>query len=142
MNKESIRFVQRLANYCKALDDLKEDVELASEKDLSKLEKKGVIQSFEYVHELAWKVLKDFLEFVGETGIIGSRDAFELAFQRNLITQAEELLEGVKDRNLTVHTYNQETADKIFGNIVNKYYAAFEEVRESLLKEKKKRGID
>ena len=141
MAQQDTRFVQRLANYSLALDGLKGEIDLASQRELSDLEKKGVIQSFEYVHELAWVVLKDFFEFTGETNIMGSRDAFELAFQRNLITQAQALLQGIKDRNLTVHTYNQKIANRIFQNILNTYYGAFEEVRTAILEEKKKRGL-
>lgn len=141
MKKKDIRWIQRLDNYCKALDGLKREVELASKKTLSDLEKKGVIKSFEYVHELSWNVLKDFLEFTGETRIMGSRDAFQLAFQRQMIVQGDHLMAGIKDRNLTVHAYNEETANKIFRNIVDKYYGAFEEIRSVLLQEKRERGM-
>ena len=47
-----IRWIQRFDNYKKALLQLKNAVELSSQRDLSMLEKQGLIQSFEYVHEL------------------------------------------------------------------------------------------
>ena len=41
MSKKDIRWIQRLNNYCAALDGLKEEVELSSERTLSFLEKKA-----------------------------------------------------------------------------------------------------
>ncbi|HLA35113.1 MAG TPA: nucleotidyltransferase substrate binding protein, partial [Rhodocyclaceae bacterium] len=60
---DDIRWKQRFGNYSKAFHELKESVELANDRPLTKLEKQGVIQGFEYSHELAWNLLKDYLEF-------------------------------------------------------------------------------
>lgn len=70
-----IRWIQRFNNYKKALAGLQEASVLADERELSKLEKQGVIQGFEFTHELAWKTLKDFLESRGQQDIYGSKDA-------------------------------------------------------------------
>jgi len=123
-----IRWIQRFNNYEKALNDLKTEVQLSYSKELSDLEQKGVIQSFEIVHELAWNVLKDYFGEQGDA-VHGSRDAFRLAFKRGLVTEGEVLLRSIKSRNKTVHTYNAETAQEIFGEIVNEYYSVFEELR-------------
>lgn len=82
---EDIRWKQRFSNYHKALQTLAEAIELAQQRPLSKLEKQGLIQCFEFTHELGWKVLKDFLESKGYTGLIGSRDATRTAFQNALM---------------------------------------------------------
>jgi hypothetical protein len=58
---EDIRWKQRLANYRKALKTLTDAVELSRQRPLSDLEKQGLIQGFEFTHELAWNVLKDYL---------------------------------------------------------------------------------
>ena len=63
--KEQIRYKQRLENFAKALSNLNEAVELASERPLSKLEQQGLLKSFEFTYELAWKSMKDYLEFQG-----------------------------------------------------------------------------
>lgn len=60
---QDIRWIQRLDNYKKALDQLNEGFNITKARELNNLEKQGLIQSFEYSHELAWKVLKDFLEY-------------------------------------------------------------------------------
>lgn len=141
MNEQDIRWVQRFNNYQTALARLAEAVELVSERELSELEKEGVIQRFEYTQELAGNVVKDFYESQGYTGIRGSRDAFNRAFENDLITQGEALLQSVQSRNATSHAYSEEKATAIFRDVVNKYYAAFEELKEALLAEKTKRGL-
>ena len=100
-----------------------------------------MIQGFEIIHELAWKVIKDFFAIQGETGIYGSRDAFQLAFKNGLIKNGSVFMESIKSRNLTSHTYDEKISDEIVFDIINKYYDAFEELRESMLDEKVKREL-
>ena len=140
MNKQDIRWIQRLDSYCKALDELKGEVELKSQRELSDLEKKGVIQSFEIVQELSWLLIKDFYESIGKPNIQGSSDAFQLAFKRGLVKNPS-LMETIESRNKTSHTYKEKVAEKIFYDIIEKYYDAFEELRKALLKEKEERNL-
>lgn len=70
-----VRWVQRLDNFIRALAQLRYGVELLQERKLSILEEQGIIQAFEYNHELAWSLLKDYLsEYGGLVDLIGSRD--------------------------------------------------------------------
>lgn len=69
--EKDIRWIQRFNNYLWAFSELEKAVVLAKSRDLSNLEKQGLIQGFEYTHELAWKVLKDYLSFQGIQGLIG-----------------------------------------------------------------------
>lgn len=126
-----IRWQQRFDNYCKAFLELKEAVDLARQRPLSKLEKQGAIQGFEYTHELAWNVLKDYLEYQGIIGLIGSRDTARTAFQRGLIADGEIWMEMIKSRNLTSHAYDRATADNIFSAIVERFFAEFEQLRDN-----------
>lgn len=82
--------------------------------------------------------MRDFYISKGETEIHGSRDAFRMAFERGLIGSGTQLLESVRSRQLTIHTYNEETADEIYNDIINKYYSAYRELYESFEKEKGK----
>lgn len=136
-----IRWVQRLSNFKKAFRQLELAVELATEQDLSDLEKEGLIQRFEYTQELAWQTLKDFFEFLGESGIHGSRDAFQLAAKRGLVNNGEVLMASIKSRNKTVHTYNEETANEIFHEVVDQYYQAFSELKTTLEQEQETRKL-
>ncbi len=119
---DDIRWKQRLDNYSKALAQLTRFIEKG---ELNEFEQQGLIQCFEYTYELAWNCIKDLFEAQGEVGIIGSRDAFRLAFKRGLIENGELWMEMIKSRVLTSHTYNEDVADDISTKIVTQYYAEF-----------------
>jgi len=136
--KSDIRWIQRLSNYRKALDNLREAINISEKRELNKLEKQGFIQAFEYTYELAWLTIKDFYQSKGEVNIQGSKDAFRMAFERGLVEKGAYLLEAVKSRQLTSHTYNEDTADEIYVAIKNKYAAAFIEISQNLEIEKEK----
>jgi nucleotidyltransferase substrate binding protein (TIGR01987 family) len=129
---EDIRWKQRLQNYIAALKTLKDAVTLASSRELSNLEKQGLIQSFEYTHELAWTVIKDYFQFQGNMHISGSRDAAREAFQKGLITKGEAWMDMIKSRNQTSHTYNQSTADEISKKICQDYIQQFIELENKM----------
>jgi nucleotidyltransferase substrate binding protein (TIGR01987 family) len=137
-NKE-IRWKQRFNSFKKAMDNLLEVIEIATIRELNKFEKQGLIQAFEYNYELAWKTVKDFYEAQGETDIQGSRDAFTLAFNRGLVKNCgTALIESIRSRQLSSHTYNEETAEEVYNDVINKYYDAFKELFDSLSKEMNK----
>jgi nucleotidyltransferase substrate binding protein (TIGR01987 family) len=100
-------------------------VELSKERPLSNLEEQGLIQTFEFTHELAWNVLKDYFAFQGNPDITGSRDASREAFRRGLIEDGEGWMEMIKSRNQSSHTYNQEIAEGIAEKIANSYISLF-----------------
>ena len=122
---EDIRWKQRFNNYLKALQTLAEAVELAQQRPLTKLEQQGLIQGFEFTHELAWNVLKDYLDAQGFVGLIGSRNATRQAFKEALIQDGEAWMDMIKARNLTSHTYNTDIASGIASDILARFYPAF-----------------
>lgn len=117
-----VRWEQRFANFKKALSQLKKFVDKG---ELSELEEQGAIQAFEYTYELAWNVLKDFLEFQGVTDIYGSRDAIRKAFRSGLIQDGDKWMDAYVSRTKTSHTYNQETAREVVDAILGTYYELF-----------------
>jgi nucleotidyltransferase substrate binding protein (TIGR01987 family) len=133
--EEDIRWQQRFSNFVKALSKLSQAVEYIKvnfEKDteelgevLDELIKQGLIQSFEYTHELAWNVLKDYANYQGNSTIGGSRDATREGFQLQLITDGKIWMDMIASRNKTSHTYHQETANEIYDKIINEYYPSF-----------------
>lgn len=120
-----IRWLQRLSNFDKALARLGAAVQLAHERPLSDLEKQGLIQAFEFTHELAWNVMKDYLAWQGSSGISGSRDASREFFNRGLIEDGEGWLEMIVSRNQTSHTYNEDVANAIAERILTTYHPLF-----------------
>jgi len=122
---EDIRWKQRFQNYKKAFAAMKNAVELASSRQLSNLEKQGVIQGFEFTFELAWNVMKDYLEEQGINGIIGSKDAVRQAFKNGLIDDGQIWMDMIKDRNLASHVYDDGTSENLFSAIINAYYPQF-----------------
>ncbi|SDM74774.1 nucleotidyltransferase substrate binding protein, HI0074 family [Geoalkalibacter ferrihydriticus] len=82
--------------------------------------------------ELAWNVLKDYLEEMGISGIIGSKGATLEAFQNGLIEDGEAWMEMIRARILSPHTYNPQTAEKIVGDILTSFYPAFEQLAQKL----------
>ncbi|NCD42764.1 MAG: nucleotidyltransferase [Bacteroidia bacterium] len=127
-----IRWIQRFDNYSKALQQLRAAVELAEKRDLSDLERQGLVQAFEFTHELAWNVIKDFYEYQGTTGLQGSRDAVRLAFKRGLIDAGDVWMDMIESRNRTSHTYDEKTAQEIMGDVRYIYYPEFRKLHEVL----------
>jgi nucleotidyltransferase substrate binding protein (TIGR01987 family) len=122
---EDIRWKQRFYNYKKALASLKSAVELATTRDLTDLEKQGMIQGFEFTFEMAWNVMKDYLEEQGIIGIIGSKGAIRHALNKGLIEDGQIWMDMIRDRNLAAHTYDEETADDLTAAIIKNYYMQF-----------------
>jgi len=122
---EDIRWHQRLANYQRALASLTAAVELSRQRALSDLEQQGMIQAFEFTHELAWNCLRDYLRYQGEQNITGSRDATRGAFSVGLITDGEQWMDMIANRNRTSHTYNKATAIEIADAVTEYYHPLF-----------------
>ena len=83
------------------------------------------LQRYEFTHELAWKLMKDYLEYMGISGIVGSRDAIRYALQNGLIDD-DRWMDSIVDRNITSHNYNQEIAIEIAGRIISIYQPLFD----------------
>jgi len=102
------------------------------------LEKQGLIQAFEFIHELAWNLLKDYLEYQGYQNIKGSRDAIREAFRVGLIEDGEAWMDTIKARNITLHVYDESMVEEIFEVIVEKYADLFNKLKETFEKIERK----
>jgi nucleotidyltransferase substrate binding protein (TIGR01987 family) len=130
MTGTDVRWIQRFDNFQRALLVLERGVRLAAERDLSELEQQGLIQGFEVTHELAWNLLKDYLNHQGIAAIVGSRDATRLAFQNGLIDDGETWMEMIRSRNQSSHTYNLEQARAIARDVSDRFFPAFRALSE------------
>jgi len=125
MSIQDIRWQQRFQNFLKAFTLFESAVVKFNDEGLSELEEQGLIQRFEFTHELAWNVLKDYFEYQGNTAITGSRDATREAFNKGVIQDGEGWMEMIKSRNKSSHTYNEETAKELVEKIIESYYNLF-----------------
>lgn len=123
-NPKDIRWQQRFANYKKALAQLSDAIENNSINPIDII-KEGIIQRFEFTHELAWKVMKDFLEYEGFRNITGSRTATREAFNKELIAEGQLWMDMIESRNKTVHTYQQNILETEYQKIVDRYFRLF-----------------
>ena len=141
MAASDVRWLQRLENYGRALATLQRALQTARERPLSELEEQGLIQAFEFTHELSWLLLKDYLVDQGVSGISGSRDAVREAVVRELLSPGSEdtWMAMIRSRNLTSHTYNPELAHEIAALIVQRYGPALLELEGLLLERAQRR---
>ncbi len=132
--KNEIRWKQRFANFTKALKTLESAVDLHNQRELSDLEKQGLIQGFEFTHELFWKTIKDFFAERGNTAIYGSKDATREAFSAGLISSGKDWMDMINSRNLSSHTYDNEISDTIVNKVTQTYIGLFKEAWQNLNK--------
>lgn len=129
MTAQDVRWIQRFNNFNKAFNQLAEAVTLSQQRELTNLEKQGLIQAFEYTHELAWNTLKDFLGERGAPKMFGSKDATREAFKAGLIENGQVWMNMIDSRNRTTHTYDEATAATITAAITQHYFSEFDKFR-------------
>ncbi len=122
--EQDIRWEQRFANFCKALTKLQEGIEQIEtvwvDDNKMSLLVEGLIQRFEFTHELAWKVIKDYANYQGSNSIMGSRDATRYGLRVGLIHD-ELWMDMINSRNITSHCYDEMRAVKVYRTIVKDY---------------------
>jgi len=115
-----------LSSLRKAVGSLEKTLEVADDKDfisgLSDNQKDairaGVIQNFEFTYELCWKFMKRWLQVnLGSTYVEGvaRRQLFRLSAENKLIADVDQWMEYHDARNETSHTYDEGTAEDVFG---------------------------
>lgn len=118
MSEQDIRWQQRFGQFEKAFLLLQDAIRIERP---SVIERAGLIQFFEMSFELAWKLLKDFEEAEGFI-VKSPRDAVKQAFEVNIISKGHDWIDALEDRNLTTHTYNEDTAVAVEQKIRDKYF--------------------
>ncbi|MBF0136420.1 MAG: nucleotidyltransferase substrate binding protein [Magnetococcus sp. DMHC-1] len=130
---KDIRWKQRFDNFDRAFVLLREVQEQGMD-SLSRLEKEGAIQRFEFVFEMAWKTLKDYLE---EQGVVfkeaSPRKVIKEAFSVGILEDAQVWMEMLQHRNLLSHTYDSKTFDAALREVADRYFPAFDRLHEFFL---------
>ncbi|MCZ7584631.1 MAG: nucleotidyltransferase substrate binding protein [Deltaproteobacteria bacterium] len=129
-NSDENRWRQRLANFEKIMARFDAACDIA---DYTDLERAGLIKTFEFSFELAWKTLKDLLFYEGYEEST-PRGVWRRAFEASYIDEAtaETALDALDKRNLLTHTYNEETAEEATDLITEQYAPMLREILEAL----------
>lgn len=125
MDNQDIRWEQRFQNFSKAMQYL-ENALLIPNPDI--VQKAGIIQFFEMSFELAWNMVKDYLQEQGFVDIKSPRGALKKAFEMGMIENGHHWMDLLLDRNLTVHTYDEQKATDMELLIQNKYFPLLKEL--------------
>lgn len=127
MSKD-IRWLQRFENFVKAFLFLEK---AALRKEFDELQAAGLVQAFEFTFELAWKTLKDYLDFQGII-VRSPREAIKEAFAAGLIEDGHLWVNMLDKRNELTHTYNDVQAKKAIDIICHQYYPGIRQVYQTL----------
>lgn len=112
------RVIERFRDFKKAFFRLKKASELEDNSDILV---DAVIQRFEFAFELSWKFMKSYLEYEGIEGAASPRSTIRLAFKQGLITDGDDWITMMLDRNRTSHVYDEKLALEIFNNIKDRH---------------------
>lgn len=131
------RWVQRFENFDRAFVLLREAVELLEQPDLHPMMKEGAIQRFEYTFELGWKTLMDFLDWRKVTlERRSAADVIRTAFATGYLQNGQDWMDALDARNHMSHVYAQEKFEKVLDDVRRRYFPAFEQMHEMLLRER------
>jgi len=128
------RWIYRFDNYKRAFLLLREAIETLEERELTQLEKEGIIQRFEYTWELAWKVLKDYLDSQGVIlEKITPASVIKASFEAKIIQDGDIWMKVLDARNKMSHTYNLKTFEEVIDDIRKHYLKLFDDLHLSML---------
>jgi len=119
-----VRWKQRFQNFTKAYQVL---LRTANLKNLSEAERGGLIQYYEMVLELSWKLMQDYLQYQGYN-VKGPKDTIKQAFQYEMIEDGVIWVEALEDRNLLTHTYSEDLAIEATNKIKSTYLPMIEQL--------------
>jgi nucleotidyltransferase substrate binding protein (TIGR01987 family) len=131
---EKPRWQYRFDNFKRAYTLLREAIEISQERELSQLEREGIIQRFEYSIELAWKTMKDYLEAQNVVFTqITPRSVIKEAFAAKLIQDGQVWMDALDARNKMSHTYDFTLFNTVIADIQKSYLAAMDTLYFELL---------
>ncbi len=120
MNND-IRWKQRFQNFEKAYEMFQRRIDEYEKNRTLEAYQMALIQAYEIIIELAWKLIKDYLED-GGTKVNTPKHVIRQAFQFEIIAHGEDWMEALALRNLTSHTYNEDVSNKVLNFITEKFY--------------------
>ena len=115
--KKYVRFRQRREHFNDAFQFLNEAIRTPSPE---RIREAAITKAFELCFELAWKTLKDLVEYQGVT-VLSPRDVLKEAFVQKLLDDGQAWIDMLDERNLLVHIYQKAQAVAAVEKITKKY---------------------
>ena len=131
---EKPRWRYRLDNFGRAYLLLSEGIDALAERQLSQLEREGLIQRFEYTWELAWKVVADYLDYQGLVVTpVTPRSVIRAAFEAGVIGDGDDWMAALDARNKMSHTYNFKVFEAVIEQIRDRYLRLFADLYSDMM---------
>lgn len=123
------RFTQKKDDFNNALNRLIE----ATQEETTEVVIDGVLHRFEFTFELAWKLVKSYLEYLGIVETSGSpRETIQNGFKQGIINDGEEWINMMISRNNLSHIYDEKISREIYNKIKDKYISLLVELKVKL----------
>jgi nucleotidyltransferase substrate binding protein (TIGR01987 family) len=127
--EQDIRWKQRFKNFERGFILLRSALDESELESFNELELEGLIQRFEYTFELAWKTLKDYLEYAGIIlEQVTPRAVIKAAFAAKIIADGQAWIDMLAHRNLMSHVYDSKNFKEATVAIKNSYLGVLEEL--------------
>lgn len=121
------RYEERKQDLNKAVERLKEALEVEE----NEIVIDGAIHRFEFTFELAWKTMKNYLEYIGIIQGIGSpREIIKTAYENGIIKDGDKWIKMMLARNSLSHLYDEEKSREIYIEIKEIYFKLLQELND------------
>jgi len=127
----AIRWRHRFQDYDKAFLLLKRSLTIETP---TEVERGGIIHFYEMAFELAWKLMKDYLERQGFT-VNSPRDAIKQAFNATILEDDQLWYASLEDRSLRTLTYDENKAIDVVAKIRSQYFQKLEQLHDYMQSE-------
>lgn len=131
MNTQDIRWQQRFDNWQSAYKRLRHAVMANAERPDDELIQMALIKAFEMTFELSWKTMKDYLKYNG-VDVKLPREIIKQAFANDIVTDGQQWIDMLEDRNLMAHTYDEARARLAVGHICQRYMSGLAQLDQYL----------
>jgi nucleotidyltransferase substrate binding protein (TIGR01987 family) len=132
MHEQDIRWKQRFENYARAVALVEEALANGSAA-LSKLEREGLMQRFEYTVELGWKTMKDYMDHAGlRLETLTPKAVVAAAWQARIIPDGQIWVDMLVHRNMLSHRYDEEAVNEVVKALEGRYLTELKALRQWL----------
>ena len=126
--------IEKIQSQIDTLEQALKRLKEAAQLEPLEIHKDGTIQRFEFCFELSWKLMQSFVQFSGME-CQSPRNCIRISAQLDFIENPEDWIKYLESRNLTVHLYDQETADMVYNKakeFISDAQSLLETVKEQL----------